>query len=82
MMTRKSRVTTPAQERQAELREDFEHFDDDSDGLLQFSEFVSFLDGLGAEMSTNECQAGFAEIDSDRDGMIGYDEFLSWWTSP
>jgi calmodulin/calcium-binding protein CML/plastin-2 len=81
-MNRKADVATPVQERQAELREDFEYFDDDGDGLLQFSEFVSFLDGLGADMSTNECRVGFAEIDSDQDGMIEYDEFLNWWTSP
>ena len=73
---------TPAQEKRAELREDFEYFDDDGDGLMQFSEFAGFLDGLGAEMSAEECRVGFAEIDSDHDGAIQFEEFLNWWTSP
>lgn len=81
-MNREADATIPLQEKSAELREDFEYFDDDGDGLLQFSEFVSFLDGLGAEMLDEECRIGFAEIDTDHDGMIEFDEFLSWWTSP
>jgi calmodulin len=73
---------TPMQEKMAELREDFEYFDDDGDGLMQFSEFTSLMDGLGAEMSAEECQVGFAEIDSDHDGAIQFEEFRNWWTSP
>ena len=68
--------------RQSELREDFEYLDEDQDGLLEFSEFVKFMDELGADMSGEECRIGFAEIDSNRDGRIQFDEFLSWWTTP
>jgi Ca2+-binding EF-hand superfamily protein len=38
------------------------------------------MDGLGADMSSDECRIGFAEIDSDRDGVIELDEFLDWWS--
>jgi Ca2+-binding EF-hand superfamily protein len=69
-------------EKRAELREDFEYLDDDQDGLMQFDEFVKFMDGLGAEMTSEECRIGFREIDSNRDGRIEFGEFLSWWTTP
>ena len=70
------------EERLAELREDFEYLDSDQDGLMEFGEFVQFMDGLGADMSEQECRVGFAEIDSNHDGRIQFGEFLSWWTSP
>jgi len=62
------------------LLEDFEYFDDDGDGLMLFDEFEQFMDGIGAEMTGEECRIGFAEIDSDRDGAIEFEEFLQWWT--
>jgi calmodulin len=65
----------------AELREDFESFDTDGDGLMEFGEFVGFMDGIEADMSNEECRVGFAEIDSDRDGVIEFDEFVNWWHS-
>jgi Ca2+-binding EF-hand superfamily protein len=40
-----------------------------------------FMDGLGAEMTSEECRVGFAEIDSNRDGRIEFQEFLDWWTA-
>ena len=69
-------------ERRAELRDDFESCDEDGDGAIQFGEFVKFMDGLGADMSGEDCRVGFAEIDSNRDGRIEFQEFLDWWTSP
>ena len=65
----------------AELHEDFDEFDKDGDGLMEFDEFVNFLDGLEAEMSHDDCRTGFAEIDTDRDGVIEFDEFVEWWRS-
>jgi Ca2+-binding EF-hand superfamily protein len=69
------------EEKRAELREDFDYFDEDHDGLMEFGEFVGLMDGLGADMSSEECRVGFAEIDTDRDGVIELDEFLNWWSS-
>lgn len=69
-------------EKRVELREDFEYFDEDHDGLMQFDEFTQFMDGIGAEMSGEECRIGFTEIDSNADGAIEFNEFLNWWTSP
>ena len=66
-------------ERSAELREAFEQFDLDHDGLMEFDEFVRFLDGIDAGMSAADCRIGFREIDTDRDDAIGFEEFLDWW---
>jgi Ca2+-binding EF-hand superfamily protein len=71
----------PTDERRAELQEDFEFFDADQDGLLEFAEFTEFMDGLGADMTSEECRVGFQEIDSNRDGRIQFGEFFDWWTS-
>jgi Ca2+-binding EF-hand superfamily protein len=80
-MAYKSGEGAPTDERRAELQEDFEVFDEDHDGLLEFAEFTEFMDGLGADMTSEECRIGFEEIDSNRDGRIQFGEFFEWWTS-
>jgi Ca2+-binding EF-hand superfamily protein len=66
----------------ARLREDFDYFDRNDDGLLEFDEFVRFLQALEAGMSEAECRLGFGEIDTDHDGVIEFEEFLDWWGAP
>lgn len=78
---REPQAVVPQPERLAELLEDFEYFDADGDGLMQFEEFERFMDGIGADMTSEECRIGFLEIDTDRDGAIEFEEFLDWWTS-
>jgi Ca2+-binding EF-hand superfamily protein len=80
-MAYKSGEGAPTDERRAELQEDFEVFDEDHDGLLEFAEFADFMDGLGADMTSEECRIGFEEIDSNRDGRIQFGEFFEWLTS-
>jgi calmodulin len=76
-----NRERTRDAEKRTELREDFEYFDDDHDGRMQFDEFVNLLGDLEAGMSQEECRIGFAAIDRNRDGSIEFDEFLAWWQS-
>jgi calmodulin len=66
-------------EEEDELRALFQACDSNGNGTLQFSEFVTFLDNVGAGMAREECRIGFEEIDADRDGHIDFDEFLRWW---
>jgi len=66
----------------ARLREDFDYFDRDKDGVMEFEEFVRFLTALDAGMSEAECRIGFAEIDTDHDAKIEFEEFLDWWAAP
>jgi Ca2+-binding EF-hand superfamily protein len=64
------------------LREDYEYYDRNKDGLMEYGEFVNFLNALNAGMSEQECRIGFTEVDTDKDGVIDLEEFLDWWGSP
>lgn len=62
-----------------ELKETFEHFDGDDNGLIDRDEFADVMDALGADMSEAELDVGFDAIDTDRSGEIDFDEFVEWW---
>jgi Ca2+-binding EF-hand superfamily protein len=62
-----------------ELRENFDHFDTNSDGHLSLIEFSRLLDALGAHMSDEEKRLGFGAIDTDGNGGIEFKEFVNWW---
>lgn len=64
------------------LREDYDSFDSNKDGLMEHDEFVRFLEALDAGMSEAECRLGFSEIDTNHDGVIEFDEFCDWWGTP
>lgn len=66
----------------ARLREDFDHYDRNKDGLMEYGEFVRFLSAIEAGMSEAECHLGFHEVDTDKDGVIEFEEFLEWWGTP
>jgi len=67
------------EEEEDELRALFQACDSNGNGTVQFSEFVTLLDNLGAGMSREECRIGFADMDADRDGQIDFEEFFRWW---
>jgi calmodulin len=64
------------------LREDFEYYDRNQDGLMDYEEFVRFLGALDAGMSEDERRIGFGEIDTDHDRVIEFEEFMDWWGAP
>ena len=66
------------QERQ-QLKEAFDFSDGDSNGKIDFLEFVAMLEGLEAGIDAAQTQFGFKEVDTDGDGMINFDEFVEWW---
>lgn len=68
-----------ADPRAAELREAFRQCDSNNDGYIQFGEFVTLLDNLGAGMSSDEVRIGFNAVDTDDDQLIDFREFLAWW---
>jgi len=67
-------------EEKAELREEFDYFDDDDNGQIDRTEFAHLLDALDADMSDAEMDIGFEFIDTDGNGAIDFDEFVDWWT--
>lgn len=62
-----------------ELRDNFDHFDRDQNGLLTLEEFALLLESLHADMSAEEVEAGFLALDTDANGGIDFEEFCSWW---
>lgn len=64
----------------AEINENFDHFDNDKNGLLDYDEFTYLIDALDGDMSPDEMHAGFSYIDTDQNGFIDIEEFISWWS--
>jgi calmodulin len=62
-----------------EIREIFEHFDKNRDGVIQRSEFAALLDALDADLTPEEIQAGLDALDENHNGVIDFDEFVAWW---
>lgn len=66
---------------QEELKENFDHFDSDGDGQLEFSEFVCLIQALDADAPDDEARLGFRAIDTDGSGVIEFEEFAQWFSS-
>ncbi len=62
-----------------EIRENFDFFDRDGNGLIDEKEFAELLLVIEPRASEKEISKGFAEIDSDHDQNIDFAEFLVWW---
>ena len=67
------------QEERRELKESFDFNDSDSNGKIDFVEFLAMLEKLEAGIDAAQAQFGFEAIDTDGDGMISFDEFVEWW---
>jgi Ca2+-binding EF-hand superfamily protein len=71
---------THDRDQMGELREKFERYDGDRDGLMSFPEFAKLLEELGETLSEDEQLLAFDATDHDGDGAIDFDEFAAWWT--
>lgn len=70
---------TVSEEERRELKEAFDFNDSDSNGQIDFMEFMSLLEGLEAGIDAAQAQFGFETVDTDGDGAISFDEFVEWW---
>ena len=68
-------------DRLVELKENFDHFDRDSNGRLDFAEFAALMDALEAGLDRRELEIGFNSIDRDGSGGIDFAEFEVWWSA-
>ena len=64
----------------SELRQNFDHFDTNSDGKIELEEFSRLMDALGACGQGEEILIGFRAIDADSSGVIEFDEFEAWFS--
>ncbi|KAF5742007.1 calcium-binding family protein [Tripterygium wilfordii] len=62
---------------EGDLKEAFDVFDKDKDGLISVEELGSVLDSLGLKegRKIEDCQEMIRKVDMDGDGMVNFDEF-------
>ncbi|XP_021276476.1 calmodulin-like protein 3 [Herrania umbratica] len=62
---------------EGELKEAFDVFDKDKDGLISVEELGSVLSSLGLKEGNKmeDCKAMIRKVDMDGDGMVSFDEF-------
>ena len=57
----------------------FTNFDDNNDGVLDFSEFSELISSLGLNMNYQQLKDGFDKIDTGNNNVINFEEFIAWW---
>lgn len=62
-----------------EIREIFDHFDKDGNGIIDREEFGQLLTALGGGYSKAEADAGFRAVDTNKNGQIEFRELVRWW---
>jgi Ca2+-binding EF-hand superfamily protein len=65
----------------AKIREAFNVFDLNKDGVISRSELSSMLDKMGIKMAKQTEDEFFKMIDDDGSGEIEFGEFLDWYTT-
>ncbi|CAJ2661594.1 putative calcium-binding protein CML27-like [Trifolium pratense] len=65
----------------SELRDAFDLYDKDKNGLISTEELHLALDRLGMKCSVEECQEMINSVDSDGDGSVDFDEFKQMMTA-
>jgi len=65
------------EEEEVNLKEAFDVFDKDNDGLISVEELALVLTSLGLKegMKTEECKEMIKKVDMDGDGMVNFKEF-------
>lgn len=64
-----------------EIRAEFEKYDTNGNGTIDWNEFRELLSKLDKDLSLMDKTETFDKVDSNHTGMISFDEFLSWWNN-
>ncbi|XP_009596756.3 calcium-binding allergen Ole e 8-like [Nicotiana tomentosiformis] len=64
-----------------ELREAFDLYDQDSNGLISAAELHQILIRLGESCSVQDCTKMISSVDADGDGYVNFDEFKKMMTN-
>ncbi|MCP3427377.1 EF-hand domain-containing protein [Opacimonas viscosa] len=63
----------------AQIKQEFDFFDRDSNGQLSLTEFIELLTVLSPKTKVSAVEEGFNLIDDNHDGFIDFEEFANWW---
>jgi Ca2+-binding EF-hand superfamily protein len=66
-------------EKLEEIRGNFDFFDRDNNGLIDFDEFRAVLKTVNPEATISQAAEGFSMTDTNSDGYVDLDEFITWW---
>lgn len=62
-----------------EVKETFDHFDTDNNGVIDRNEFRELLKALDPGFSEDDVLMGLKVLDDNENDVIDWDEFLGWW---
>ncbi len=62
-----------------ELRETFDHYDTDENGVIDRNEFRALLKSLDAGFSEDDVVMGLKVLDANENDVIDWEEFRDWW---
>ena len=66
---------------EGEIREAFDAFDTNGDGLVSIQELLTLMAGIGETLSRPEAEDALRRGDSDGDGQLSFDEFIAFMLS-
>ncbi|ETM36872.1 hypothetical protein F441_17016 [Phytophthora nicotianae CJ01A1] len=75
-----SEVGSLTPEQAKEIKEVFDHFDLDNDGVLARDEFIMACKGLGLSLSEDDCHDYFDKIDEEDNDEISFEGFATFCT--
>ncbi|MCO4772906.1 MAG: EF-hand domain-containing protein [Deltaproteobacteria bacterium] len=68
-----------SEDKLAELREIFGHFDLDGNGSMEARELAKLLTTLGGDEAADHLDAALIALDANGNGVIEFTEFVDWW---
>jgi calmodulin len=63
----------------AEVREIFDHYDKNKNGVIEIGELGTLLEALDAKLDGAQLAAAIGDLDSNNNGRLEFDEFIAWW---
>lgn len=64
-----------------EVRETFDHFDTDGNGVIDRNELRQLLKTLDPGFTEEDVLLGLKVLDANENDVIDWDEFLDWWSA-
>ncbi|NIR36836.1 MAG: EF-hand domain-containing protein [Actinobacteria bacterium] len=68
-----------SEEELQEVKETFDHFDTDSNGVIDRDEFRALLKALDPGFDEDDVLMGLKVLDANENDVIDWEEFRDWW---